>query len=88
MKRFCMICLAVALATASFGFVHPSASLAYGETQSPSVATTVEEQDPAPSAVQDSPFRRASAPEIRSYDKVITKDAKSESLPVKKNEQR
>ncbi|HST23057.1 MAG TPA: DUF5118 domain-containing protein [Blastocatellia bacterium] len=78
MKRFCVICLAVAFATVAFTSVRSTASLAYGKTQSQSVAATAEEQDPTPAAGQDFPFRRDSAPEIKSYDKVITKDAKSD----------
>ncbi len=78
MKRFFVICFVVAFATVAFNFIRPAASLAYGKTQSQAVAATAEEQDPTPSAGQDFPFRRDSAPEIKSYDKVITKDAKSD----------
>lgn len=78
MKRFCVSCLIVACATLAFGLIRPVASLAYGERPSQSVAATVEEQDPAAPAGQDSSFRRDSAPEIKAYDKVITKDAKSD----------
>src|ERR1044071_4282011 len=78
MKRFCVICFAVAFTIAAFNFIRPNASLAYGKTQSQVVAATAEEQDPPPAAGQDFPFRRDSAPEIKSYDKVITKDAKSD----------
>ena len=78
MKRFCVIYLAAAFAALAFIFVRPAASLAYGKTQSQPVAATAEEQDPPPAAGQDFPFRRDSTPEIKSYDKVITKDAKSD----------
>jgi uncharacterized protein DUF4953/uncharacterized protein DUF5117/uncharacterized protein DUF5118 len=83
MKRSCAICLAAMLAAFSFNFISGAASFAYAKEQvasqspSSSVAAT-EDQDPAPPAVQDNPFRRDSAPEIKSYDKVITKDAKSD----------
>ena len=75
MKRFYVICLAAAFALVAFNFVRP---MAYGKTQSQAVTATAEEQDPPPAAGQDFPFRRDSAPEIKSYDKVITKDAKSD----------
>src|SRR6185503_5422453 len=51
------------------------------DSPSPQTATRAAEaegQEPALPVGQDSPFRRDSSPEIKSYDKVITKDAKSD----------
>ena len=86
MKRFAAFGMAVVLAA----FTLNSASIARGgqqpkdqpaaDVQSP-FPVEVEPQDPAQTQAptgQESPFRRDVAPEIRSYDRVITKDAKSD----------
>jgi len=66
MKKIVVACLAaaVALTLNSFALAH--------QPQDP--------QTPVPAAGgQDFPFRRDTAPEIKPYDKVITKDAKSDA---------
>jgi uncharacterized protein DUF4953/uncharacterized protein DUF5117/uncharacterized protein DUF5118 len=65
MRRLRVICLAIALA--AYALASPAALLARA-------------QDPAAAAGQDRPFptRPDQQPEIKPYDKVITKDAKSD----------
>src|SRR6266404_124934 len=87
MKRFAAFCLAGLLAAFSFN----SSTLAraaqqstkpVADIQSSASSVETEPQDPqtqtqAPTG-QEIPFRRDVAPEIKPYDRVITKDAKSD----------
>jgi hypothetical protein len=83
MKRLAASLMAVLLAAFSIN----SASIAYAGQQSTKPVADIqaieaEPQDPqtqtqAPTG-QDSPFRRDVAPEIRPFDRVITKDARSD----------
>ncbi|HTF37654.1 MAG TPA: zinc-dependent metalloprotease [Blastocatellia bacterium] len=87
MKRFAAFCLAGLLAAFSFN----SAPLAHAgqqtskpaaDIQSSASAVDAEPQDPQAQGQlptgQEIPFRRDVAPEIKAYDRVITKDAKSD----------
>src|SRR4029079_18111073 len=85
MKTFAASCTGVLLAALTLNTV----SLANHALQPKQIRVAqpdsieAETQDPQPASQapiggQDNPFRRDSAPEIRSYDKVITKDAKSD----------
>lgn len=77
MKRLTASLIAV-LVTA---FVFHTASRVGAAQSTGSVATESQDAPPQTAAPQigDSPFRRDSAPEIKPYDKVITKDAKSDT---------
>jgi hypothetical protein len=85
MKRLTASCLA-AMAAFTLGFPRLPVVLA-GAQESTSLASLdksqsatagAEPQEGPPGGAQDFPFRRDSTPEIKAYDKVITKDAKSD----------
>ena len=86
MKRFASCCLTVTLAACTFNFASLAQAGPAKHIPQPNVQSATadaEPQDPqtqpqGPTG-QDNPFRRDTPPEIRSYDRVITKDAKSDA---------
>ena len=78
MKRLIASCL-TAVAAFTLGFSPMPVALAGAQDQSQTATVVAEPQEGPPAGVgQDFPFRRDSAPEIKAYDKLITKDAKSD----------
>ncbi|HWC76589.1 MAG TPA: DUF5117 domain-containing protein, partial [Blastocatellia bacterium] len=79
MKRFAVTSLLLSILVS---LIAPAASLARSGKQAPpidqqSASAGTAEQDP-PQTPPELPFRRDQQPEIKPYDKVITKDAKSD----------